>query len=155
MTEVVEGEEGETEEHPSDAWLGAIARGTMDTYAKNILHIPGLPLQAALQLATDIGEWACDTAHFGHVMSCDLDAAVSITAGTQISCFLYTYVLFSMIKHRKECGYTYASDDELLKLLSLVNFPPAYLCNVLAALGQSPSQQLSQLETLCRATQEQ
>ena len=44
------------EEHPSDAWLGAIARGTMDTYAKNILQIPSLPLQAALQLATDIGE---------------------------------------------------------------------------------------------------
>lgn len=48
------GEEGEGEEHPSDAWLGAIARGTMSTYMTNILQIPSLSQQAACQLATDI-----------------------------------------------------------------------------------------------------
>ena len=51
---VKEGEEGEGEEHPSDAWLGAIARGTMSTYMTNILQIPSLSQQAASQLATDI-----------------------------------------------------------------------------------------------------
>ena len=54
---MVEGEEGEAEEHPSNTWLGAIARGTMITYVHSILLIPSLPAQAALQLATDIGGW--------------------------------------------------------------------------------------------------
>ena len=48
--------EGEGEEHPSDAWLGAVARGTMSTYMTNILQIPSLSQQAASQLATDICE---------------------------------------------------------------------------------------------------
>ena len=47
--------EDDQEDHPSDAWLGAIARGTMETYVQSILLIPSLPPQAALQLATDIG----------------------------------------------------------------------------------------------------
>ena len=49
--------EGEGEEHPSDAWLGAVARGTMSTYMTNILQIPSLSQQAASQLATDICEF--------------------------------------------------------------------------------------------------
>ena len=47
------GEEGEG--HPSDDWLGAIARGTMETYVRCILEISSLPPAAAEQLATDIG----------------------------------------------------------------------------------------------------
>lgn len=41
--------------HPSEDWLGAIARGTMETYVKIIFRIPTLPETAAHQLATDIG----------------------------------------------------------------------------------------------------
>lgn len=44
--------------HPSEEWLGAIARGTMETYVTSILRIPSLTETAAHQLATDIGEWA-------------------------------------------------------------------------------------------------
>ena len=44
--------------HPSEEWLGAIARGTMDTYVTNIFRIPLLTEAAAHQLATDIGEVA-------------------------------------------------------------------------------------------------
>ena len=51
-------DEKDWEEHPSDAWLGAVARGTMSTYMTNILQIPSLSQQAATQLATDI----CETA---------------------------------------------------------------------------------------------
>lgn len=54
-SEVVRGEE-EGEPHPSDDWLGAVARGVMVTYAQQILNIPAtLPPAAAQQLATDIG----------------------------------------------------------------------------------------------------
>ena len=52
--EVVRGEE-EGEPHPSDDWLGAVARGVMVTYTQQILNIPALPPAAAQQLATDIG----------------------------------------------------------------------------------------------------
>ena len=52
----VAADEREGEEHPSDAWLGAVARGTMSTYMTNILQIPSLSQQAATQLATDICE---------------------------------------------------------------------------------------------------
>lgn len=60
------GEEGEGEEHPSDAWLGAIARGTMSTYMTNILQIPSLSQPAACQLATDI----CKSVPITDVMEC-------------------------------------------------------------------------------------
>ena len=43
------------EEHPSNEWLGAVSRGTMETYSKQILLIPTLPPAAASQLTTDIG----------------------------------------------------------------------------------------------------
>ena len=56
VTESSERGEDDQEDHPSDAWLGAIARGTMETYVQSILQIPSLPPQAALQLATDIGK---------------------------------------------------------------------------------------------------
>jgi len=55
VTELSERVEEEQEDHPSDSWLGAIARGTMETYVQSILLIRSLPPQAALQLATDIG----------------------------------------------------------------------------------------------------
>lgn len=42
--------------HPSEDWLGAIARGTMDTYVSSVFRIPSLTETAARQLATDIGE---------------------------------------------------------------------------------------------------
>ncbi|CAI8022795.1 Conserved oligomeric Golgi complex subunit 7 [Geodia barretti] len=84
-TDGVAADEREGEEHPSDAWLGAVARGTMSTYMTNILQIPSLSQQAATQLATDI----------------------------------------------------------------------SYLCNVLAALGQSPIKQLTQLESLIKATRDE
>ena len=42
--------------HPSEDWLGAIARGTMETYVTNIFRIPSLTETSAHQLATDIGE---------------------------------------------------------------------------------------------------
>lgn len=51
--------EEEGEPHPSDQWLGAVARGTMITYTQHILHIPSLPPLAAHQLATDIGMFVC------------------------------------------------------------------------------------------------
>lgn len=60
------GEEGEGEEHPSDAWLGAIARGTMSTYMTNILQIASLSQQAACQLATDI----CESMSITDIMEC-------------------------------------------------------------------------------------
>lgn len=41
--------------HPSDEWLGAVARGTMETYVDNVLLIPSLSFPAAQQLVTDIG----------------------------------------------------------------------------------------------------
>ena len=50
---VVEEEDGEG--HPSDDWLGAVSRGTMETYCKYILLIPALSPAAASQLTTDIG----------------------------------------------------------------------------------------------------
>ncbi|XP_064395035.1 conserved oligomeric Golgi complex subunit 7-like [Halichondria panicea] len=71
--------------HPSEDWLGAIARGTMETYVTNIFRIPSLTETSAHQLAADI----------------------------------------------------------------------AYLCNVLAALGQSPSEQMTQIEVLLKADREQ
>ena len=36
-----------------------------------------------------------------------------------------------------------------------LSVPPAYLCNVLAALGQSPIKQLTQLESLIKATRDE
>lgn len=45
----------EGEPHPSDEWLGAVARGAMTTYAQQVLQIASLPPAAARQLATDIG----------------------------------------------------------------------------------------------------
>lgn len=53
---VIMREEEGGEPHPSDQWLGAVARGTMTTYADQILQIPSLPPAAAHQLATDIGK---------------------------------------------------------------------------------------------------
>ena len=47
--------EEEGEAHPSDDWLGAVARGVMATYTQQILNIPALPPPAAQQLATDLG----------------------------------------------------------------------------------------------------
>lgn len=48
--------------HPADAWLGAVAQGTMDTYVNSILQIPSLGEEASQQLAADIGnklvEWS-------------------------------------------------------------------------------------------------
>ncbi len=43
--------------HPSEDWLGAIARGTMETYVTNIFRIPSLTETSAHQLAADIGTW--------------------------------------------------------------------------------------------------
>ena len=45
--------EGET--HPADAWLGAMAHGTMETYVNSILQITSLSEDASQQLAADIG----------------------------------------------------------------------------------------------------
>lgn len=42
--------------HPSDVWISAIARGTMETYVESIMKIPRLTEEASQQLATDIGE---------------------------------------------------------------------------------------------------
>ena len=97
-------EDREGEEHPSEAWLGAVARGTMSTYMTNILQISSLSQQAASQLATDICE---------------------------------------------NC-----SRQSLFSVVLCVCLCTAYLCNVLAALGQSPLKQLTQLETLVRAGKE-
>ena len=43
-------------DHPTDAWLSAVAHGTMETYVKSILEIPKLNDEASQQLATDIGK---------------------------------------------------------------------------------------------------
>ncbi len=49
-------DEDSTTDHPTDAWLSAVAHGTMETYVKSILEIPKLNDEASQQLATDIGK---------------------------------------------------------------------------------------------------
>lgn len=43
-------------EQLADLWLESVARGTMHTYAEQILNIPKLSHLASQQLLTDIGE---------------------------------------------------------------------------------------------------
>ena len=52
---VIPGDGGEAETHPADAWLGAVAQGTMEMYVSSILQIPSLGEEASQQLAADIG----------------------------------------------------------------------------------------------------
>lgn len=81
---VSESEDADIEDHPSQVWISAVARGTMLNYSKNILKIPSFTEMSAHQLSTDI----------------------------------------------------------------------AYLCNVLAALGQNPTEDLKHLELLLKADKE-